>query len=160
VNRALTTVGETVDHIKAVALDAFLAQRAAGSTADATGAAPMGCQFLPGCDFGWRAAPDAVVPKLELGNEGNEGTLARRAPEPPDDVIAPPPAPVEPAVASQFEADPFDHLYLPPAPKRAASIRPMLYGAAHLLQRFADAANAASERLYAIAGDEPPDDVD
>jgi hypothetical protein len=147
--QAVSAVGAAVDRLKAAANEAYFSRQA---TAEAD--ARMGCDFLPGCDFGWTAEPDTTV------------VLRPRPPEPPADADAPPPAPVEPAVASrsaelaagQIEIPADEERFVQPASKR--SLRPAILGAAKLLERVAQAANMASERLYSIAGDDDPDYVD
>jgi len=157
---AVAAIVKAVNQLKTAAKEAYLnrlsavPQNPSSRPDDVEAESRMGCHFLPGCDFGWTAEPDTAG-----ANPGDStATIRPRPPEPPADADAPPPVPVAPAVASQVETAADDERFLPPDPKR--SIRPVLFGAAKLLEQVAEAANAASERLYSIAGDETPDDAD
>ena len=118
----------------------------------------MGCDSLPGCDFGWKSQPDVDL----LPATGDFVRLTPSPPEPPADDDALTPAPVAPAIASQAGPDPFDDLFVP-APtlsERQSAMRPVLYAAASLLARLSVAADNASEQLYFLAGDQAPPDGD
>jgi hypothetical protein len=159
--KAMSVVGGAIEKVR-VAAGAALTNRTAAETLVGTvedSDFRMGCNSIPGCDFGWTSQPDTA--EQQVTND-----LARHNPCPPeppadDDVLTP--APVAPAIANLAADDPFDDLFeqAPTATENQSdAMRPVLYAAASLLAHLSEAADKASEQLYFLAGDQAPQDGD